>query len=101
MFSNGRLTFWLSKTDFSFLSNFARYHYRYFFVTSFCQNCNIQKHFYEWAWVSIRYFDFKCYMVVSIFRKTKHKQWARIPNGDKCLQKQHKNQFFVILDDDI
>ena len=84
-----------------FCQTFTRRHYGYFFVTSFCQNCNFEKHFYEWVWVSIRYFDFKCHITVSDFRKTKQNQWALIPKGDQCLQKQPQNNFFVISADDI
>ena len=38
---------------------------------------------------------------VSTFRKTKHNQWALMSKGDKGLQKQLENQFFVISADDI
>ena len=66
-----------------FCKTFARRHFEFFFATRFCQNCNFGKHFYGWAWVSIRYFDFKCYTIVSTFRKTRHNQWALMPKGDK------------------
>ena len=58
------------------------------------QNFNFEKHFYEWAWVSIIYFNFKCYITASNFRKTN--QRPLMSKGDKCLQKLPKNQFFVI-----
>ena len=76
----------------AFCQTFTRRHYGYFFVTSFCQNCNFEKHFYEWVWISIRYFDFKCHITVSNFRKTKQNQWALILKGDQCLQKQPQNK---------
>ena len=73
-----------------FCQAFACHHYVYF-LRGFCQNCNFEKHFYQWALVSIRYFDFKCYINVCNFRKTKHNQLALMPKGDKCLQRQPKN----------
>ena len=101
MFSNGRQTFWFSKTDFSFLSSLCLPPLCIFFATGFCQNCNFEKHFYQWALVSIRYFDFKCYITVCNFRKTTHNQLALMPMGDKCLQRLPQNHFFVISADDI
>ena len=79
-----------------FCQTFARYDYE----LKFLSKLQFWKAFLWMGMVSIRYFDFKCHTIFSTFRKT-NMQWALMPKGDKCLQKQPKDNFFVISAYDI
>ena len=83
-----------------FCQTFACYDYEFFFETSFCQNCNFGKHFYGWAWYPLGILTLNVTQFYLLLEKP-NMQGALMPKGEKCLQKQPKDNFFVISAYDI